>query len=615
MKKLVVLGALLSIWSGITVANKGHYEAKQRCCEPIVLRQKDFDHTQGVFTISESGSYILGEDIKGQLVVAADDVYVNLCHKRIKTNSQTNATIRANNHVNLQVENGCIENKLGRGIYATNYKDIALHNLSFSPVNQAIVIEDSNNGVLHDILVTDNTTTIGGMIVINANEDTSNNFSLTDVDISHTSTNRTDDEFFGLLDVTATSNVTLTRVSVNNNISKDMQSFVAFNAIDSDNLVVLDSEFNFNESTKNVVPGGSTIAAALLSSNNCVLRNCRFNDTKGTGLMSLAGLVCGNVTNLVIDSCQANNSFVSKAEGTTATINVVGMFLSGSSLQLTNSQAHSTLIEAKDPMGQYFSSGFLIITARDAIISQCQSHDVSLIGVDKLNATSYTTGIAMLEGSHIEVNAIEVQNTYSDGAFAYGVLAVGGTDVEISDSIANNVGASTLGVGFASTGLNDWTIGGSLSYGNDYGIAFEQSLHGTVSDSQIYDNGVGIWSGTYLLGGSSNPINETIDLSNNTLLGNDEGIVIDQATSQVGVDVRDNVVLGSTHSGFKQIGYNFSGDFEGNFAANNHPDYNVDKCIQLHLFTDEAEYKSKSGDDRLVEFTNVSLCKKKHKHN
>ncbi len=69
MKKLVVLGALLSIWSGITVANKGHYEAKQRCCEPIVLRQKDFDHTQGVFTISESGSYILGEDIKGQLVV------------------------------------------------------------------------------------------------------------------------------------------------------------------------------------------------------------------------------------------------------------------------------------------------------------------------------------------------------------------------------------------------------------------------------------------------------------------------------------------------------------------------------------------------------------------
>lgn len=355
-------------------SNSSSKASKESCCSARLIKQSDFNDA-GELLIDQSGSYKFQKSLFGSIIIAADDVVLDLCNHQLQPKFASNfiGIEIIPGHRNITVTNGTISGFKTDGTHPAR----AIH--AFIPESTPQLT--LNTLLFTDLVLTDN----GGEIAFpNGIEGTA---IFLESELSDFPQRQTRFAFF---------NVTIQRVKANQSVGNSIIG-VTF----AQNLRFEDTQANDLTLAIDGDPG----AAFVLRSENVTIFNCQFNNVTHTDPFAIFGL-CGGLAifssnNILLKDTQSNNIFGSQ-------FIVTGAFFSGcQDALIENCQFNqvtggdglegfgvgSTIISgihiSDSPNQEFSTKGLKFIN--------CQFNDITRLGTTK----TLFNPLAFVEGSDI----------------------------------------------------------------------------------------------------------------------------------------------------------------------------------------------------------------------
>ncbi len=488
-QSILMLGLFASFLNPVLAedANKScgscHKPKKERTCAPTPI-------SHGI-TITRSGCYCLTRDIKGTIVIAHDDVTLDLNCYEIDADGNPYGIVMQNVQ-DVKVFNGSVSNATDAGILVDPSISIELSNL-FMHGNalDAIRVEDSTDISVHDVNFVGDAggeralnfiachnlsvarcnasgflSTIGAVVELGD----CHCGSVQDVNVCGNTKTATADVFFfdpgsAFVAVTLSDGIDLDRVQVNNN---------TFN-----NTVVLDPNVNFRtasaiqflfctacsltdcDTSNNIDIAGSTANVdtedfflCLIICDSCTVTNHKSNNNRcePEAILYLTGIAVLDSTNVVLDGCQANSNFVaemlvSSFDATLTSIWVGEYFgIASADHVIRNSQANfnSAANGGSERMGsqQAFLTGILL--GGSGVVDHCQANNNTIETTDPLQ---FATGFSLEASSDAKLLNSSADNNRG-GEISTGILLFRINNVVIENCSASSNDGNGLLVGF-----------------------------------------------------------------------------------------------------------------------------------------------------------------------
>lgn len=316
---------------------------RQRTCAPTPISHAT--------TIKHPGAYCLSRNIHGTIVIASDDVCLDLnCHEidadgnpygivmqnvqdvKVFNGSVSNATdagILVDPSISIELSDLFMHGNALDAIRTVSCTDLHINNVDFDGSKggeRAINCLASSNVSISNCNMSGFLSTIGALLELN----TCYNVSVQDVNASGNTKTATADVFFfdpgsAFVTVAFSDGVIFNRVKVNNN---------TFN-----NTVVLDPNVNFRtasaiellvctgcsltdcETSNNIDIAGSSANVdtedyilCLLICDNCTITNHKSNNNRAEpeAILYFNGIAVFDSTSIVLDGCQSNSNFVAE---------------------------------------------------------------------------------------------------------------------------------------------------------------------------------------------------------------------------------------------------------------------------------------------------------------
>ena len=289
-------------------------------------------------TIEKSGCFCLTEDICGPIIIAHDDVELNLnCH-RVDGNGAS-AAISADDVSNISITNGRVVNSLpNNGIELTNITGFALSKLDISDCNRALSIQNSSNGNVSSSNFYDNVSSDIDEASAVVSVSNSSCIEFEDVDVCGNTKALSEavgafgDTRHGIITVFNCDGIDFRSCKSNNNTLGNTNSrFNAWLIQDCKGCAWRDCEANVNKT-----PFQATFFSVieLIDSQGCIFEGCQANSNvhvggPGTGrselfAIRLAAFMFDNPpSGCILSHCQANDNIIESGEGERNTLHVI----------------------------------------------------------------------------------------------------------------------------------------------------------------------------------------------------------------------------------------------------------------------------------------------------
>ncbi len=522
-------------------------EKKKRTCAPTPISHAT--------TITKSGSYCLTRNIEGTIVIAADDVRLDLNGHEVDAEGNPYA-ISIIDVKDVAVFNGSVSGSTVAGIFVdpsisiklfdlfmhdhvlnaiqmANTTDVDVHNVDFAGDNgeRAILFDTCNNISVSNCNMSGFLSTLGAVLELN----TCNSAIVSDVNVFNcTKTSEAGAYFFtaptafvfvggqgipAVETITGCTGVDLVRVKVNNNIINNTNP-----ATDPDNvgvnwrtaeaiLCIFSSDCTLTDcqtSNNNDIAGSSATmdtedyVICCLFCDSFLINNHQSNDNScAEPIAYFAPIAAFDSNSMVLDGCQANNNIVGElivapfiSEMTGIWIEVYFDFASIHDTVVRNCQANfNQVIAGGAGRTGFFQTGFLfgIITGGpNCIMDNCQANHNSMG-----DANPHTSVIGILSESASNSSFSNSSANYNTGGFQ-----AMGFDLHITNIATTGAGQKLLNCTASSNG----NFGISIGYFED--------LDQTNADIAIIDcvcnqngGGTGTVAGIYtvpVVGGTRN---------------------------------------------------------------------------------------------------------------
>lgn len=590
-------------------------------------------------TITESGSYCVTRDIRGTIIIAADNVTLDLNSHVIDGNGCPFAIDIAHQH-DVTIKNGAVTNDGSLCIRAVKCTGLTIDTIQAYNTEGALHMVHCSSSRISNIRAFNNLSTYTALIFF---DDLCDSIEVTDVTVTHNTKVATanTNEFTpgtAFVCVNNSTNINFTRVYVNTN---------TFN-----NYIPIADQINHWRTAS---------AIAFFSSYNCTLTDCSTSNNTD---------IAGNVATLDTEDyflCLLDCSscvVTGHASNGNECLSTILYFISIAALDSTrivfNQSTANDMIVAALFAGEIFSEAFgigiwaadyfILGASDDIVISHCQvSGNVivdaaapgslpgvegDLVGIAVVGANARCTieycqvndNSILSAGDNQFVDGIEFTgqgatiahcscNDNSGGQGVEGFLLEAtvvfpASNVVITDCSSNNNSGRDFGVGFyvggafGNIGHNCAIINsqanGNTGSANGVGIMIVQEEGGSIINCQTDNNShVGVWAGTY--NDVYNPppvINTHCSIIGCSAKNNGaNGFELSNTSINDNFLIQDCIAIANAHTGFLHSNKPLTSRYLGNYAKANGTNYAIHGgAIQIFTLDAEGNYVNTSGD-------------------
>lgn len=647
MKKMFMVLMLLITAKGTLMAGKSsshsHSHKERHKCHKATCAATPIKKP---VTITKSGSYCLVNDINGTIVIAANNVVLDL-NSHTVNGLGTPAAIIGENIQDVTVKNGRVVNLGSLAINFINSIGVLIADVQVTDSNQALALVNCESSSVTDFKAYNNLNTAGALVFLNncdsielinlkANNNTKELGGLVD-DVT--------DPAVGIIAMSTCTNVKLTNCTTNGNVLANQNvRFAPLAGLFSSNIIVTNCQSNenmtlgeaplgfapiyFNSCQGLVIEGCQVNLNRLESTNNffrgiflfntdSVIKNCQVMDNlvillqeppvaPPLSISDMTGIYCSNLLskfegeqiNNIISHCQVTGNSVATAgriDDLGVEIQINGICLVGNTT-FPARQANQSLVEYCQVNSNFVDIGF------DPIVA----------GIRMENCVDVTVANCSADGN-------------SGGLIAYGIIALGRPNsqeglgcfnVKVMNCTANFLRSSLAAVGIFLGGnienpsINCLVIGCQANVNREaeigYGIVLSNANDCSVIDCQTDSNGTaGVKAGRFNTFEVSNRDCSIINCSAN---GNGNGFELDE-NSNVHFLIQDNVAIGNHGVGFLHSPAELTSRYLGNYAKNNFDEnYLINGgAIQIFSLDSMGIYTRVSGDEfHFSELINIS---------
>lgn len=644
MKKNILLLILLSFANIAIMARDENKSCKVSCHKPEKKHKKrtcsptPISHST---TIKRSGSYCLTRNIVGTIVIAADNVMLDLnCHLVDGDGAAAAISVTGrsstNNFNDITITNGAVTNKGSTGIAVTNCSGAVLTDLQIYGSNQALALTHCSSSQINDVKAYDNLSVSSAVILIESCDSIQlsgvqadgNNKALIVTPTSPT------DPGMGIIAISNSTNVTMTASTTNSNTqTNNAYTFVPL-AILSSNNVQVDHQSNNNSISADVADTNGLAAIGALYSSNVVLDNIQTNGNNlGSTTQFLYGVYILSTPHTIVSNAQINDNMVQllaiNPGGNTNLAGIAVVFATvENDVVISRCQiCRNTVVDAGsdrtpqingDLFGIYilgFSDDTIVEptgSESKTTIEYCQIQDNIIQSQDNIQ---FNFGIIVVAAEDINISHCTLSGN-NGGQEANGVTILGFPfapflinpcrNINISDCTANNHNARDFARGFLLQGLFADGVRSATencavvrcqannnSAGiNGYGICLADVIGGSIVNCQTDMNShAGIFAGIANPVYDPNPVNTDCSILNcsakengtDTIPGN--GIELSITGINDNFLLQNNVCLSNTGTGFLHTNATLTSAYFNNYARGNGTNYIIDGgVIQMNTY-------------------------------
>lgn len=647
MRSYLLTTTLIVCFSMNVMADPGHFlQSNKRQCKESRCAATQINK-EG--EITQSGHYCLSKNIKGSIVIAANDVTLDL-NSYIVKGSKNKAAISVKNCKNVSIKNGGVTNPTSVGIKASHSTGLYIENVQVYDCDQALLLSTCKDSTISSFRAYKNTNTH-----VDAKTKTGTSVILLDscknIDLIHVQANNNtkalnkkigiEDPGMGIIAMINCGNINLKKCTTNNNSQTNNKSrFAPIVALFSENINLIDCQSNNNDFPVNDSLGFAPIH--IRSCSDTVIDGCQANGNQlqSTSILFRPVYIIASPRN-IIKNCQINNNIVqSLVDSGTTTTDLTGLFLYGlvgaqSDNHISNCQiAGNTVVNAGAAAIGYQLTGLFINGFTDpsgfenrTIIENCQISDNSFQTVET-NQTSYGINLSSVEDVTISNCSITGN---SGGENIFGILSEGSNravdggeaipqpnrkikiiNCNVSDLTARDFSAGIVLFGHyreenqsRSSSTNCQIIGCQINRNiagtAGIGIGMQNVQSSLISDSQINQNSLsGLVTGAnYFQEIDVGQINKDCTIINCTAVENgSNGFEIGNIGTTDNFLFKDNVALDNENYGFYDHSSGTNTRYIGNYGSNNGTaNYSISSVtIQLFTLNSSGNYISVSGD-------------------
>lgn len=605
---------------------------EKKCCTPTAIWQAT--------TIDKSGPYCLAQDIVGTIVIAADNVTLDLNSHAIDGNQAT-AIVASNVH-NVTIKNGTITNA-NLGISITNAEGVRLDTIDILASNQAVLLSKCSSSEINAVAAYQNTNTSGAIILV----DSSDSIRLTNVQANDNLKNLSAsvgpvDPGTAIVCVNKSTNVVLQECAINTNqrINQNCRFSPLGIYSSSKNIQVLNSTINGNYITEDDVRGFSPLIAR--ASFNVVLDGLQVNNNKiKSTSIGDRSIYIVDVPGLIIKNTQVNgNSCGLLNENPGFATDFTGIFIFNVSTGSNDAVISDCQISGNtlDSAGDVGFEGALVGMYINAIgdfagyegrstIENCQITDNIMTSTV---VRKFVDGIIITGAADVIVDGVTC-NGNSGGEITTGIAIEGfvqyGTrnparNITVRNSTANNNSANDQAFGIFLGGsvrddlrtaaenctLLSCVANNNIGGSNGFGIAFSDAIGCSAINCQTDANSrSGIYAG-FIYPTDENPVNTDNSIINCSAKRNGlHGFEFSSTSTNDNFLVQDCVALANNNTGFLHENDILTSRFLGNYAKGNGTDYSIAGGeIQLFSLDINGTYSHITGDvDHFSALVNV----------
>lgn len=422
---------------------------------PTVIDQCQINKQCCTLTLTKSGSYILGGDILGTIVIAGNSISLNLNSHNLNANGKANAIIINSNVQNVKVYNGRITNASKSAILVNeNCSAIALYDLDMvnNPFNsiriissfdilvknidfvnsnsgeRALKIDSCYNVAVDQCAMSGFFSTIGAILEIND----STNVTVNDVVVSYNTKTNTAvinefDVATAFVGVNSCSGIDFARVKVNNNTINNTipvadQSIhwrtaeaIAFLSSQTCTMHQCETSNNTDSAGAIATPDTEDYMLLFLGCENCQVTEHLSNNNSCTAPIAyFIGTMVADSNSMVLDECQSNSNFAAELNILPFDSQLIGFWIA-----------------------PYFDG-----PVNDNVLKNSQSNfnQVADGGAGRTSGGANVRGIEMASSgiiTHCQVNHNSMGTT-GDIQAVWGIFAPSAKDITISHSSADN---------------------------------------------------------------------------------------------------------------------------------------------------------------------------------
>ncbi len=620
----------------------------RKTCAPITISHST--------VIAKSGSYCVTQNIVGTIVIAADNVILDLNGHLINGNRAPFA-ISAMNQKDVTIKNGAVTNASSICIQLGNCTGATIEGIQAYNTESAVQMVSCSNSQMNNLQVYNCLSTYTALILI----DSSDSIEVNDVTVQNctkTATATTNEFTSGTSFVTVNSatNVNFTRLFVNTNTFNNSTaiadqanhwrtaSAIAF--IQSQNCTLTDS------STCNNTDIAGNLATSDTEDYMLLFRAC--SDCTVTRHLSNANACTQPILYFsLIASLDSSNMVFQES---TINDNKIAMLpvLSGASFvpviwvtpYFGDHPVNDTLIShcqisgnvvVDGGAGRTDTEGDLICVyifgfsetpgfENRTIIEHCQVNDNSMISTDPIQ---FVEGILVEQAADVTISDCTC-NGNSGGDLLLSIVLEGGIDnpcrnATIRNSTANNNNNQNLAFGITLFGDFDSTSGqsgacenciiencqanGNSATQNSAGIAFSGTSGCSLINCQTdANNGSGVYAGVVYASANPNPLNQDISIINSSAKNNlANGFDLNASGTNENFLLQDNSALDNASIGFSHGNALLTSRYLGNYAKDNSTNYSINGgAIQLFSLDVNGFYTQVTGDpNHFSELVNI----------
>jgi len=598
---LLLLLVALGLSAQQLQAKKEFSFTKDLCCNFKPLPAPAVLHN--ITTIEESGTYQLTKDTTSNIVIAANDVCLDLNGFTL-TNSFNTSVISASNRNNITIKNGTITTGVDTafGINLIGCNQISLSNLEFFTLKHALSLSNCTNACLSNIDASNNVINTdqnnrGPIISISGGH----TFTLSHINVSDCIVTRMPSAATPLVIIQGVDNLTMKCSQFNGNICKDIFPLTILFVDGSNTIIIEDTEINDTKVVSTTIPAAPSqgLVSAQLGSNagntNVCLRRCKFNRSYADLTSICFGLLCVNTNHLLIEDCEANDTKIATKLGPVPApgnnSGASGIVLrSITDFKVCHTNANGTSHQANvSTSGQNVLSGpegIFLNDCRDGKIEHCKTNRTQSLE----SGLPFAFGTLIFNSHDICVDACEANETTAS-SLAVGFACVApNTNITIRHSQSNKCAASGgQGVGFLTiAGVVSGQINEEIYFENNCahantgseGIGFiitGNAQNCTITGSSAKNN----FSAGIKVGGINNIINPKI--IQNCVQHNGTGILLNSTGVPItNALVFENKAIKNTNCGFQEVGTPTTPTtYVGNLAQGNGTDFCIPTTVEV----------------------------------
>ncbi len=650
MKYTILLLSLLTITSNLLLAEDVNL-SNRLCCPPKEKHKKErtcaptpISHP---ITITKSGCYCLTRDIVGTIVIATDNVMLDLnCHL-VDGNGAEFAISTSNQH-DVTIQNGAVTNAGSICISVINSEGVTIDTIQAYNTESAIQLLHCSSSCVSNIRVYDCLSTFSALLLI---DDNSDSIEISDVMVQRNTKNAsgTTNEFTpgtAFVAVNNSTNVTFTRVNVNTNTFNNSTPIAdqaahwrtaeAIAFIQSQNCTLTDCSTSNNTDVAGNLATLDTEDYMLLfrACSGCVVTGHQANANACTQPIAYFSVVASlDSSNMIFNASTLNNNRID--------ILPILPFAAFAPLfwvtpYFGDHQVNDTIISHCQISGNVvvdggsgrtssegdlicmYVSGFSNVSGLEnrTRIEHCQITDNSMTSTQPIQ---FVEGILVEQASDVSISNC-ICNGNSGGSLLLSIVLEGGIgnpcrNATINNSTANNNSNQTLAFGITLFGDFDPVSGlrgacenctiincqanGNTATQNSCGIAFSGTTECSAINCQADANSrSGIYAGVVYAPGDAHPLNQDNSIINCSAKNNlVNGFELSITGSNDNFLIEESVALANTGVGFLHENTTLTTRYFGNYAKGNGTDYSINGgAIQLFSLDVNGTYTHVTGD-------------------